>query len=210
MDPGSHSIADATVVLQQIDRDKKQVSALITMAIEGSWYGYANAMGLVYKESQLSESRQIVTMRDLRSALGQLELSERLAALYFITGYTRDVLYQQVLWGASHQDAVEDYVLDRMNATFSINRSEMTPGHKTCIGLMYGQLYNRRKQKLHQTVLKDNHVALAVSRHGYPQALNWKRPKEVYFIHTSITPKKELTTNKHTVESQMVRTTNPP
>jgi hypothetical protein len=41
-----------------------------------------------------------------------------------------------VLWGASHQDAVEDYVMDRMNATFSINRSEMTPGHKTCVGLM--------------------------------------------------------------------------
>ena len=88
MDPGSHSVADATVVLQRIDRDKKQASCLVIMAIEGSWYDYANAMGLVYKESPWSESRQIVTMRDLRSALGDLELSECLAALYFITGYT--------------------------------------------------------------------------------------------------------------------------
>lgn len=209
MDPGSHSVADATVVLQRIDRDKKQASCLVIMAIEGSWYGYANAMGLVYKESPLSESRQIVTMRDLRSALGDLELSERLAALYFITGYTRDVLYQQVLWGSSHQDAVEDYVMDRMNASFSINRSEMKPGHKTCVGQMYGQLYNRRKQKLHNTVLKDTHVTLAVFRHGYPQTLHWKRPKTVYFVHKSITPQKALPTTTHTLESQMVRTNNP-
>jgi hypothetical protein len=49
-------------------------------------------------------------------------LPEHLAALYFITGYACDVLYQQVMWGASHQEAVvEDYVMDKMNATFAIN-----------------------------------------------------------------------------------------
>jgi hypothetical protein len=206
MDTGSRSTAESTMVLHQIDRDKKQSACLIIMAIEGSWIGYANAMGLVYQETHHTESRQIVTLRDLRYALSQLILPERLAALYFITGYTRDVLYQQVLWGASHQEAVEDYVMDKMNATFAINRSDMKPGHKTCMGILYGQLYNRRKQKLHKSILP-NHVALAVGRHGYPQPLHWKRPKTVYFVHTGITSNRELPTTTHTVESQMVSTT---
>jgi hypothetical protein len=131
---GSHSTADTALLLTQINRDKQMTTSIISLAIDGSWIGYANAMGLVFQEPFTPEHRQIVTMGDLRMALKQMTLADRLAALYFLTGYTRDVLYSQVLWGVSHQDAVEDYVMEMLGASFSTSRSDMKPGHKTCVG----------------------------------------------------------------------------
>jgi hypothetical protein len=79
-------------------------------------------MGLVYREYNTPESRQILTIRDLRLSLKQLVL--KLAALYFITGYARDVIHGQVMWGATHQMTVEDYVMDTLNARFAISRNQ--------------------------------------------------------------------------------------
>jgi hypothetical protein len=120
---------------------------------------------------------------------------DQVAAMYFITGYTRDVIYKQVIWGATHQDAVEDYVMATMGARFSTNRSDMKAGHKTCVGILYGQVYN----KLLRATLPP-HVSLAVGRHGVPQKSNWKRPKEIYFVHTTVATSSEVTR----IESQMV------
>ena len=108
----SHSTSDSKALLDIINHDKLLAGEIICDAIEGSWIGYANAMGLEYHEYGSTESRQILTLRDLRLALKQLSLRERLAAVYFVTGYARDVLHAQVMWGATHQAAVEDYVMD--------------------------------------------------------------------------------------------------
>ena len=116
--------------------------------------------------------------------LRQLCETDRLAAFYFITLYTRDVLYSQVLWGTNHQAAVEDYVMMTMNATFAIPRTDMTAGQKTCVGSLYAQIYNRKKQTLHKAVIPDN-VTVAVGMNGRSQSPNWKRPKATYFIHTA-------------------------
>jgi hypothetical protein len=180
----SHSTAASCELLQLINQEKTQAAAIITTAIEGSWIGYANAMGLVFHESRAYETRQIVTMQDLRVALRRMSEAERLAALYFLTGYTRDVLYSQVLWGATHQVAVEDYVMLAMNASFSICRTAMIAGHKTCVGLLYAQIYNQKKQKLIKAVLP-SHITVAVGMNGRSQTPNWKRPKEIYFVHTT-------------------------
>jgi hypothetical protein len=185
MPPGTRSTLAAETVLSQINRDKCASTRIIGVAVEGSWCGYANAMGLVYHETGAPEGRQINTMNDLRYALKKLSLSERLAALYFLTGYTRDVLYSQVLWGASHQDAVEDYLMNQLNARFATSRQDMRAGHKTCVGQLYGQIYNQRKQKLYRATLPCN-VALAVGD-GDPKHVNWKRPKEIYFVQTTNT-----------------------
>ena len=101
-------------------------------------------MGLKYQAPNTPESRQIVTISDLRQALRDLPESEIPGAVYFITGYTRDILYSQVLWGITHQSAVEDYVMERMNACFSTTRANMLPGNKTCVAQLYGQIYNRK------------------------------------------------------------------
>jgi hypothetical protein len=148
----SHSTADSKALLEIIDQDKLLAGKMINTAIEGSWIGYANGMGLKYYEYKATESSQIHTMRDLRIALKQLVQREQLAAVYFVTGYARDVLHPQVMWGATHQSTVEDYVMDKLNASFSIARSEMKAGHKTCVEQWYSQLFNQKKQKLHQCV----------------------------------------------------------
>jgi hypothetical protein len=49
-------MAESTVVLYQMDQDKKQATCLIIMAIEGSWFGYATVMGLVYKDTHHTKS----------------------------------------------------------------------------------------------------------------------------------------------------------
>jgi len=188
----SHSTAESKLLLEIIDREKLQVGYMIGTAIDGSWIGYANAMGLVYREHKTAEWSQIGTVRDLRLALRQLVLKERLAALYFLTGYTRDELHAQVMWGATHQTTVEDYVMDALNASFSIQRSEMKGGHRTCVGQLYSQIYNRKKQKLQQSVLPA-HTAVAVGSNGFKPKTNWKRPKTNYFVHTSIANKDEVT-----------------
>ena len=180
---GSHSEKETQALLQAINRDKLQITSLISDAIEGSWVSYANAMGLKYQAPNTPESRQIVTIRDLRQALRDLPDSEQPAAIYFITGYTRDVLYSQVLWGITHQAAVEDYVMERMHASFTTPRASMKPGHKTCVAQLYSQIYNRKKMKLQRAVLREN-ITLAVARYGKSANNNWKRPKHMFFVHT--------------------------
>jgi hypothetical protein len=107
---------------------------MICTAIEASWIAYANGMGLRYHEYKATESSQIHTMRDLRIALRQLVPRERLADVSFVTGCTRDVLHPQVMWGATHQSTVEDYVMDELNGSFSVAQSERKAGHQTCVG----------------------------------------------------------------------------
>ncbi len=195
-----HSTAETEELLKCIDHDKLQVTSLLGAAIDGSWIGYTNAMGLKYHEPNTPESRQLVTPRNLRHALKTLPETETVAALYFLTGYNRDVLYPQVLWGMTHQTAVEDYAMERMNACFSTPRSHMKPGHKTCVGQLYGQIFNQKKQQLQLAVLPKN-TKLAVGRYGETADHNWKRPKQMYFVHTILS---RIGTSE-TVDTCMVR-----
>ena len=181
---GTHSTAATSMLLAQINSEKMEATAIISTAIEGSWVGYANAMGLVFHETKTYETRQIVRMQDLQVSMRRLSESDCLEALCFITGYTRDVLYSQVLWGTTHQAAVEDYVMLTMNASFDKSRTAMTAGHKTCVGLLYAQIYNRKKQTLQKAVLPPN-ITVSVGMNGWSIAPNWKRPKEMYFVHRS-------------------------
>ena len=143
----SHSTAKSQALLTVIDQDKVKASKLISTAIEEIWIGYANAMGLVYPDKKAPESRKIITMRDFRQTIRDLDEDERLSALYFLTGYARDVLHPQVLYGTTHQVAVEDYVMVTLNAKFLTPRPELKAGHKTCVGQLYSQIYNNNKNK---------------------------------------------------------------
>jgi hypothetical protein len=165
-----------------LNQEKEHASRLINEAIVGSWIGYANAMGLVYYEPNTPDIRTIVTMRDLRLAFKDMREDECIAAVYFLTGFTRDVLHQQVLYGYTHQVAVEDYVMDTLNATFDTARSDLQPGHRTCVSQLYSQIYNTKQQKLKLQLLPKN-VAVAVVSNGYITTPHWKRPKTHYFVH---------------------------
>lgn len=178
----THSSEETQARLLVIDREKTHASRLINQAIAGSWIGYANAMGLVYREKNSHETRKIITMRDLRLAFQDMNDEKCIAAVYFLTGFTRDVLHPQVLYGSTHQVAVEDYVMDTLNATFETKRSEMKPGHKTCVSQLYSQLYNSKHQKLKKQLLPQN-VSVAVEGNGYVTPSHWKRPKTHYFVH---------------------------
>ena len=177
-----HSAAENQLQLAVINREKTIASGLINEAISGSWIGYANAMGLVYRELDSPDTRTIVTMRDLRQTFRDMGQNECIAAVYFLTGYTRDVLHQQVLYGCTHQVAVEDYVMMILNAEFETPRSELKPGHRTCVSQLYSQIYNTKQQKLKQQVLPKQ-VSVAVVSNGYKYTPNWKRPKTHYFVH---------------------------
>ena len=178
----THSTAESNERLVVIEREKNQASGLINDAIAGSWIGYANAMGLVYREKDSPDSRTIATMRDLRLAFRDMDVDERIAAVYFLTGYTRDVLHPQVLFGLTHQVAVDDYVMKTLNAEFETERANIKPGHKTCVGQLYSQIYNLKQQKLKKQVIPAN-VSVAVVSHGYVTTPHWKRPKTHYFVH---------------------------
>jgi hypothetical protein len=179
---GSRSTAITEALLRQIDGDKKQTRSLIVTAIEGSWIGYAKSMGLVCTDPNTPASRQLCSMTDLRSAIKEIPVIEdRMAALYFITSYTRDVLYSQVMWGGTHQAAVEDYVMDRMGAIFATPRTKMQPGTKTCVGQLYGQVYNQKKHKLYASTLPQGWT-LAIGCKESKPSQHWKRPKEIYFV----------------------------
>ena len=168
--------------LEVLEREKAHASRLISEAITGSWIGYANAMGLVYYEQDSPDCRQIVTMRDLCLAFRVMNNDERIAAVYFLTGFTRDALHTQVLYRYTHQEAVEDYVMKTLNATFDTARTALAPGHRTCVSQLYSQLYNTKQQKLKTQVLPDN-VSVAVVSNGYITTPHWKRPKTHYFVH---------------------------
>ena len=143
-------------------------------------------MGLVYRDANTTATRQISSMTDLRSALKDFTmLEDRIAALYFLTSYTRDVLYSQVMWGGTHQAAVEDYVMERMSAYFTTPRTEMQPGTKTCVGQLYGQVYNQKKHKLYASTLPPG-TTMAVGCQEFKPRPYWKRPKEIFFVNTCI------------------------
>ena len=180
---GSHSAAETNALLTTINREKMQCMGLVGAAIDGSWIGYANAMGLKYQERHTPESLHIVTVSDLRQALRDLPEKEQPTALYFITAYTRDVLYSQVLWGITHQTAVEDYAMERLHASFAIPRAEMQAGNKTCVAQLYSQVYNRKRMRLQRAVLQPN-TTLALGRHNAPNG-NWKCPKHMFFVKTT-------------------------
>jgi hypothetical protein len=185
MPEGVHSSMDNDEMLRVINDNKKQSNKLIGNAIEKSWIGYANAMELKFQEKHNPEFRTIITMDHLRKALKNLTLAEKIAALYFITGYTRDVLYSQVMYGSTHQNTVEDYVLHNFNATFSNARTKMKPGRKTCLGILYGQVYNRCKHRLQKAILP-KHLTMGVTKHVDNQDANWKRPKHIYFVESAV------------------------
>ena len=54
--PGSHSTTETDCLLKLIDSEKRQSSNLITAIIEESWIGYANAMGIEFRELCSPES----------------------------------------------------------------------------------------------------------------------------------------------------------
>ena len=83
----------------------------------------------------------------------------------------------------AHQAAVEDYVMERMHASFKTPRASMKPGHKTCVAQLYGQIYNHKKMKLQRAVLRED-ITLAVAHYGKSANTNWKRPKHMFFINT--------------------------
>jgi hypothetical protein len=186
-------------MLHVMNENKQQSNRLIGSAIEKSWIGYAQAMKLKYQEKPNPELRTIITMDHLRQALKNLTLSERIAALYFITGYTRDVLYSQVMYGSTHQNTVEDYVMHHFNAHFSITRTQMKPGRKTCLGILYGQVHNRCKHRLQKAVLP-KHITMGVTKQVDNRDANWKRPKHIYYVETSVTTE----TNTTRVEAKKV------
>jgi hypothetical protein len=109
---GLHSTAETAALLTHIDRNKQMTTSLVSIAIDGSWIGYANAMRLKFQEPNTPGYKQIVTISDLHGALSSYNLWDRLAALYFLPGYTHDVLYLQVFWEATHQDTVEAELCD--------------------------------------------------------------------------------------------------
>jgi hypothetical protein len=76
--------------------------------------------------------------------------------------------------------------MDELNASFSVARSEMKAEHKTCVGQLYSQLFNQKKQKLHRSVLPAN-ASLAVESKGFTTKANWRRQKTQYFVHTTQT-----------------------
>lgn len=183
---GSHSTAESNEVLRKINSEKSLITKLMGEAIDSSWVGYANGMGLAYHEAAINKSKPILTVDHLKKALNQLDLQDQLSALYFLTGYARDVIHREVMWGATHQITVEDYVMDYLNASFSIARKDMKPGHKTCVSILYAQVYNSKKNRLLKSVLP-GHVDLGVESRGFKTKINWKRPKSNYFVHTRIT-----------------------
>ena len=196
----THSTEATYARLLVIDRDKSNATRLINQTIVGSWIGYANAMGLVFREKDSPDRRTIITMRDLRLAFAAMDDDTCIAAVYFLTGFTRDVLHPQVLYGSTHQVAVEDYVMDTLNATFDTKRSDMKPGHKTCVGQLYSQLYNNKQQKLKKQLLPPN-ISVAVESNGFRTPTHWKRPKTQYFVHK----KTQLTSGTLRSETTLVR-----
>ena len=92
----THSTAENKNLLEIINQDKLQSATMISTAIVSSLIAYGNAMGLVYHEYKTPESCQVVTICNLRYACRQLGVTERLAALHFLTGLTLDVLHAQV------------------------------------------------------------------------------------------------------------------
>jgi hypothetical protein len=76
--------------------------------------------------------------------------------------------------------------MDELNASFSVAQSEMKAGHKTCVGQLYSQLLDQKKQTLHGSVLPAN-TSLAVESKGFATKANWRRQKTQYFFHTTQT-----------------------
>jgi hypothetical protein len=76
----------------------------------------------------------------------------------------------------------------------------MKAGHKTCVGQLYSQLFNQKKQKLHLSVLPAN-ASLAVESKGFATKANWRRQKTQYFVHTTQTNLDEASR----VNSELVR-----
>jgi hypothetical protein len=60
------------------------------------------------------------------------------------------------------------------------------------VGLLYAQIYNRKKQTLQKAVLPGN-ITISVGMNGRSHTPNWKRPKENYFVHSSHETKNNTT-----------------
>jgi hypothetical protein len=125
----SHSTADSKALLDIIDHHKLLAGETICDAIEGSWIGYANAMGLEYHEYKSSESCQILTLRDLRLALKQIGQRKGCSSRTGNVGGDPSSYSQRLRNGC-----IECKLLTEMKAS-----------HKTCVGQLYSQIFNKKK-----------------------------------------------------------------
>jgi hypothetical protein len=178
----STSVDDLQKTLVQIKEDKVMCEATITKIIKNLFVSLANACGLRVSVATQGTSRLCASTRDLVKAMRELPENDRLDLLQFITNYAGGLLYENTL-GVSHQEATEDAVCEILHVRLGRTRHTVGQGKKTCIGNLYGLLYNRQKQRLHTCVLRNDSAFVSIERGLVFKSANWRRNKHIYFIH---------------------------
>ena len=83
----------------------------------------------------------------------------------------------------THQQAAEDAVCELLHIRLGRTRFNVGKGKKTCIGQLYGLLYNRHKHRLHKIIFGKSNVFVSVKSGLVSKPKNWKRNKHLYFTH---------------------------
>ena len=182
--------------LHQIIQDKQACDAIITKIIKNMFVSMANASGLRVTIASQGTTHLCATTYDVVQAMRNLPVYDRLDMLQFLTNYASGLLYQDTL-RVTHQEATEDALCEVLHVSLGRTRHTVGVGKKTCIGQLYGLLYNRQKQRLHKSVLRGTKMNVSVEHGLVSKPKNWKRNKHVYFIHektkNAVNGKMELT-----------------
>ena len=84
-----------------------------------------------------------------------------------------------------------------LHVKLGMTRHTVGMGKKTCIGQLYGLLYNGHKKRFHNSVLRGSNTFVSVEHGLVSKTKHWKRSKHIYLIHekakNEITGKMELT-----------------
>lgn len=190
--------------LQQILDDKQRCDALITKIIKQMFISLANAAGVRVRVLSQGTTRKCATMKDVSKGIRDMQQQDSLDMVQFLTNFASGVLYRDML-GVTHQEATEDAVCEVLRVQLGKTRHTVGSGKKTCIGQLYGLLYNRQKQRLHCSIQGQARIYVSVERGMVPKHKNWKRNKHVYFVHEKI---KNEATGKYILEKSREVCTN--
>jgi hypothetical protein len=193
----SKEVVDKT--LHQILKDKRTCDSVIKEIIKNMLVTMANASGIRVTIASQGTTRMCATTYDVIQGMRTLPIHDRLAMLQFLTNYAGGLLYQDTL-GVTHQEATEDAVCEILHVSLGRNRKTIGIGKKTCIGQLYGLVYNRQKHRFQNSVLRGTNTHVSVEHGLVPKPKNWKRNKHVYFIHektkNTLNGKMEVTQSK--------------
>ncbi len=180
--PGTNGDAATVQMLQAINNDKEEVTALCNQRCVALWLDAADLCNLTY-ECPYNPNTRLSCRKpsDIGLAWKQCAGPANCKRIAFIFDYYGPEVHRRAL-NMTHQEATTKHVTETMGVVMDVQPSEMRRGQKTCIQQQYSLCAKNNKNNILRVGGRHHHVRVNLEKGKAAKTnKNWKRPKEVFF-----------------------------